>query len=382
MVCVCELCLLKKTMPIQFDQSTSGTATLSAASSGSWSAALPTTYGSSTNVLGTDGTAFSWLSQPGLGGFTSGLSTTSPNATNNVAYLQPTSAGSIVFSPKGSGGISLRIPDSTATGGNARGAYSVDLSPTGAVATDVASGAYSVAVGNSVEASGDYSVAVGYGAKAKSNYSVSIGKATIPTGSNYAVAVSNSTASRSGNMSYSVSIGGNSLASGPYSTYLAGVGNGYDANTAASFVRPNAGPVLGPSDTNESVARVVEFVFGADTTDATPTVLYTDGTTQTGNGYLKILNNSTADITISIVCGVKTAGGNCGAFSYGGYATNNGGVITVSGAWGSVSGSSGFTPSATLTADNTNGAVTLTITGIASTSIRWCVQARMVMLTY
>ncbi len=369
-------------MSIQFDQTTSGVATLSAASSGSWSIALPTTYGSSTNVLGTDGTSLSWIAQPGISGFTSGLSTASPNVTNNVVYLQPTTAGAVVFSPKGNGAISLRIPDSTATGGNVRGLYAVDLGLSGSAATDVASGDYSVAVGNSVEASGAYSVAVGNGAKAKSDYSVSIGKATIPTSSNYAVAVTNSTAARSTNLAYSVSVGGNSMASGPYSTYLPGVGNGYDAGTAASFVYPNAGPVLGSSDTNESVARVVEFVFGADTTDATPTVLYTDGTTATGNGYLKILNNSSARISVSILCGVKTAGGNCGYFGYGGYAINNAGTITVGGSWGSVSGSSGFTPSATLTADNTNGAVTLTITGIASTSIRWCVKVSMTMLTY
>lgn len=357
---------------------------MKAASSGNWSTALPTTYGSSSNVLGTDGTNLSWVTQPGITGFTSGISTTAPNATNNVVYLKPSNAGAVVFSPKGSGGISLRIPDGSATGGNARGAYSTDLSPTGSLATDVASGSYAVAVGNSVMAAGDYSVSVGYGAKTSSNYSVSIGKSTIPSSSEYAVVVGNSTVTRSGRMAYSSSINGNSLASGNYSTYMGGIGNGYDASTDGVFVYPSAGPVLGSSDTTDSVARAIRFVLGTDTTDATPTILYTDAMTETGYGYMKVLNNSSAIFDATIVCGVKTSGGNAAYINFTGTIINNAGTMIISCTPGVFAGTSGFASSlaVSVTADSTNKALQISVTGIAATNIRWAASVVMTMLTY
>ncbi len=370
-------------MPIQFDQTNDGIITLSAASSGNWSTALPTGVGTSTQLLGTDGTNLSWITQTGISGFNYGISTSSPNATNNVAYVQSSTSNlPFVFGPKGTGGISLRVPDSGTSGGNVRGSYSVCLTPSGTVATDVASGNYAVAVGNSVEASGDYSVAIGNGAKAKGTKSVSIGKSATPSTADYAVVVGNSTYTTTADNSYSVSIGGNGMASGPYSVYLGGFGNAYDANVSGAFVWPNGGPVLGPSSTNTNIARRVSITFGADTTNATPTVVYTDGTTDTGKGYIKLLNNSATKITIFCLCAVKTAGGNVGGISGTFYATNNSGTITLTGSFGSAFGSAGFAPSASLAVDNTNKAVTLTITGIASTNIRWNISADLYMLTY
>jgi len=327
-------------MPIQFDQTNDGILTLSAASTGSWSTALPTSVGTSTQLLGTDGNNLSWVTQLGISGFNYGINTSSPNATNNVAYIQPSTSNlPFVFGPKGTGGISLRVPNSAASGGNVRGNYSVCLTPSGTAATDVASG-------------------------------------------NYAVVVGNSTYTTTADNSYSVSIGGNGMASGPYSVYLGGFGNAYDANVSGAFVWPNAGPVLGSSSTNTDVARRVSITFGADTTNATPTVVYTDGTTDTGKGYIKLLNNSTTKINIFCLCAVKTAGGNVGGISGTFYATNNSGTITLTGSFGSAFGSSGFTPSASLAVDSTNKAITLTITGIAATNIRWGISVDLYMLTY
>ena len=344
---------------------------------------MPTSVGTSTQLLGTDGTNLSWVSQVGIAGFTYGISTSSPNATNNVAYAKTsTSNVPFVFGPKGSGGISLRVPNSAASGGNVRGSYSVCLTPSGTVATDVASGNYAVAVGNSVEASGDYSVAIGKGAKAKGTKSVSIGQSATPSTADYAVVVGNSTYTTTADNSYSVSIGGNGMASGPYSVYLGGYGNAYDANVSGAFVWPNGGPVLGASSTNTDIARRVTILFGADTTNATPTVVYTDGTTETGKGYIKLLNNSTTKIAIFCLCAVKTAGGSVGGVSGAFYATNNNGTITLTGSFGSAFGSAGFSPSASLAVDNTNKAVTLTITGVASTNIRWGINVDLYMLTY
>jgi hypothetical protein len=49
--------------------------------------------------------------------------------------------------PKGSGAIIAAIPDGTATGGNARGQYAVDLQTSRSAADQVASGNYSVITG-------------------------------------------------------------------------------------------------------------------------------------------------------------------------------------------------------------------------------------------
>ena len=54
---------------------------------------------------------------------------------------------SAVIKPKGTGALLAAIPDGTAVGGNARGAYAVDLQTDRNAATQVASGTYSVIVG-------------------------------------------------------------------------------------------------------------------------------------------------------------------------------------------------------------------------------------------
>lgn len=369
-------------MALQFDQSTGGVLTLSASSSGNWSTALPTTYGASTNILGTDGTSLSWIAQTGVSGFATGLSTTSPNATNNVVYLRPSSAGAVVFSPKGSGAFTLRIPDATATGGDVRGSYAVDLTTSGSASTDVASGSYSVAIGSVAKAAGSYSVGAGYGAKVDSDYSMSIGSTPIGSSSNYAVAVGYANQSSVTGGAYSSSIGGNLYATGNYSTYLGGVGNGHSGGYG-SFVYPSAGPVLGSSDTTAQVATVIRYALATDTSDATPTIMYTDALTATGNGYLTVANNTSATFKAMIACGVKSSGGNCYGWIYYGSVINNGGTLTVTtGSPYFSGGSSSFTPSVAFSADNTNGALRITVTGVASTAIRWSASVVMTMLTY
>jgi hypothetical protein len=72
--------------------------------------------------------------------------TASPNNTINVAQFAAKGDGTnigIALTPKGTGYISAQVPDGTATGGNARGARSVDLQTQRSVASRVASGANS-----------------------------------------------------------------------------------------------------------------------------------------------------------------------------------------------------------------------------------------------
>jgi hypothetical protein len=76
--------------------------------------------------------------------------TASPNATVNHASIQATGDTtnvSVSVVPKGSGAFSLHVPDGTTTGGNARGANAIDLQTSRTAANQVASGTGSAIVG-------------------------------------------------------------------------------------------------------------------------------------------------------------------------------------------------------------------------------------------
>lgn len=76
--------------------------------------------------------------------------TASPNNTVNHASLEATGGTtnvSVSIKPKGTGSFSLAVPDGTTTGGNVRGAYSIDLQRVRNAANQVASGDHAVLLG-------------------------------------------------------------------------------------------------------------------------------------------------------------------------------------------------------------------------------------------
>jgi len=89
-----------------------------------------------------------------------------PNATTQdvaVIKAEDTNAG-IVLKPNGTGAIMATVPDGTATGGNARGIYSVDLQMYRTAADQVAFGTYGFIGGgkeNKIQANGDQIVIAG-----------------------------------------------------------------------------------------------------------------------------------------------------------------------------------------------------------------------------
>lgn len=88
----------------------------------------------------------SWTVSGGLTNWTDVFS----SATQATSQLLATNAATNVnaaITPKGNGGIIAAIPDATATGGNARGQYAVDLQRARSSASMVAGGNYSVIVG-------------------------------------------------------------------------------------------------------------------------------------------------------------------------------------------------------------------------------------------
>ena len=96
-----------------------------------------------------------------------------------IANADPASNSSLVLSPKGTGAFILGPkPDGTATGGNARGTYAVDLQyGSRSTAAQVASGSYSTVAGYRNTASSNFCIAMGNGNTAATGNSSTVGVA-------------------------------------------------------------------------------------------------------------------------------------------------------------------------------------------------------------
>jgi hypothetical protein len=237
----------------------------------------------------------------------------------------------------GSGALSLQVPDGTAKCGNVRGTGAVDLQTARGSAIQVANGFYSIVTGGSSTASNYYAVSMGY-----SN-----------TASGYA----------------SVAIGYNNSASGSYSVALTYRSH---TNNVSSKV------VIGSSFSGINGAyQIGQLGLGAITTDATATLLKSDTNVVSASNMCALQNNNAMAFTIEVVAR-NTSTGMTGRWETKG--------LIKRGSNASATALVG-TPTITLTngdsegwivagaiaiaADTTNGALTITATGAASTTIHW-----------
>lgn len=183
---------------------------------------LPKVDGTSNQVLQTNGAGVVSWATPATGGltyFTEAQNTSAPNATVNVDSLTAVGSSTNVdfaIKPKGTGAILAAIPDSTATGGNKRGANAVDLQTDRTLASEVSSGGYSVNLGGSRNTS-------------SGGYSVNIGGYLNTSSGNYAIAGGYNNTS---NSSYSVALGGSNTAS---NTGAVALGNSNIVSGVAGF---------------------------------------------------------------------------------------------------------------------------------------------------
>jgi len=245
----------------------------------------------------------------------------------------------IALSPKGTGAITAQVPDGTIAGGNARGANAIDLQTSRAVNTQVASGSGSIILGgHNNTSSGIDSTAGGFFCSTIGNYSISFG-------------------------SQNLSAGGSSLAFGTQSV----------TNTTNQLT-------LGTSRFSTNGDAQISFIpIKGTTTDATLTLI--------GSCYIPA--STTYAVTVDMVA--RTSAGvengffsrrfiikKTGAFDVGidfvptGTTTNGqliGTDITSSGiAW--VTNPMTFGLSA--------GSFIISVTGVASTSIRWVAKVSLV----
>jgi hypothetical protein len=313
------------------------------------------------------------------------LSSSSPNATVNVVSMvpvAPTANSDLALVPKGNGALLAQVPTGTTAGGNKRGQYAVDLVGSRLNAANVASGNYSfLGGGNDNKASASQSAVVG-------------GSGNFATGNSSFIG--GGLDNQANNLASVVAGGRLNVASGDYSAV--GGGRQHIANSAFSTVSGGAygstrgvigyhafpacnGPIVAVA----GVSQAGLLVLGAETTDATPTVIRSNTSAASTTNQLILPNNSAIYFKGTVIANV-TAGGNTKSWTFDGQIKRgaNAAATTLTGS--TVSSPYGDAGASTwvvaLAADTTNGGLAVTVTGQAGTIIRWVCKLETTEVTY
>jgi len=291
----------------------------------------------------------------GITGFTAAESTSSPNATVPVASLTANNAATNVdaaLCPKGAGAVLAEVPDGASTGGNKRGVNAVDLQTSRTSATHVASGAISTIGGgaNNTASGSRGTVSGGDGNAASGTYATASGGLG-NNASGQSAAIAGGSDNTAGGTNSWVSGGSRSTTRG-----ISGAG-AYSAGLRAA--------------TGDRQTMVLPIACAART-DATATVMTSDAGAASATNQMVLPNNSSMFFEVDVVAhdsalksaswkvqGTIRRGANAAATAIVG--TN---VTTTFG-----SDLSGGSPGVTCTADTTSGALAVTFTGIAATTI-------------
>lgn len=267
-----------------------------------------------------------------LPSLTSTLNTSAPNDTNNVSGLTASGGSTnqfLALVPKGTGGITGAIPDSSSTGGNVRGTKSVDLQFTRNAATQVALGSGSAIIGGS------------YNTVDSTGYLSFIGGGLYNNLTGY----------------YSAAIGGGwGSDRGQYQTVVQGSWNGANSLGMAQFRRT---------------------VLTRDTTTATPAVLLCDsGGVASATSQVYVAGAAAYAYKIQVIANTFAGNSYVKAWTISGAVKRTGNAAStqlVGSPTYVVDAADQFTTAWTVavSADTTNGALAVTVTGEASRSIRW-----------
>ena len=299
------------------------------------------------------------------------------------AQLATESAGTgtaninLVLTPKGTGAFILGPPpDGTVTGGNARGANSVDLrTATRNAATDVASGARSFTGPNGRGATGVGAVALG-GRLASGEGSASFGDPNDVTGNTatglystvicgwYSVAAGAYSLAGGGSAatsnSYAVALGNNVTASG-YASLATGqcaAANRYGMRAHSSIGFP-----LGTGD-----CQAVELVLAGRTTTNAAVSLRLDGVG--GTNILTIASGQICQYLL-IITGVRQGGSQVATYMRKVCIKNIGGTTSLVGNVETIGTDLAIGTSLNIVADNTNKSLDIQVTGVLNQNWRW-----------
>lgn len=300
--------------------------------------------------------------------FTVSSSISSPNDTVHVSSFiggATSTNADIAIVPKGSGALLAAVPDSTATGGNKRGANAVDLQTNRSAADQVASGIYSTIGGGRLNrnAASDSVISGGY----NNIIDTDADDATISGGNSNTIAAETQRSvivggnANSVSSDYGVISGGNTnLVTGTYGIIPGGlqaVANRYGqfAHASGQFA------VAGDAQTSVLVGRTV-------TTTVTPGELFLNGSSL----RCTIAADTTWAFTITVVARRTDADNESAAYEFKGCIDNNAGTTALV---GTVTKTvlAEDTPAwdCDVTASDANDAVTITVTGENAKTIRW-----------
>ena len=234
---------------------------------------------------------------------------------------------------------------------------------------------------NTVTSAGTYSfIGGGNSHNASANNSAIVGgnANTVSGGNSFIGGGASNTASGSGSF---VGGGASNLANAS-DTSVVGGSFGSARSIVGNTVRPaSTNPIASAAGVTQSAL----LVLGAATTDATATVLRSNTSAASTTNQVILPNNSAYYFRGSIVCGV-TAAGDSSAWSFEGLikrGANAASTVIVQSVVNLVGQNSGAsTWVVALTADTTNGGLKVTVTGAASTTIRWVAKVETTEMTY
>ena len=176
--------------------------------------------------------------------------------------------------------------------------------------------------------------------------------------------------------------GSGNQATGSYSSSVSGVLGATRGITASTVFSAIQG--FGQAGVGNSQSALL--TIGKQTTDATATVITSDGGAAGTTNQVILPNNSAYYFRGELIAGVTGGGDTKGWFIEGvikrganAAATSIVGTATVTSNYANAGAS---TWAVTATADTTNGGLKITVTGQASTTIRWVAQIRTTEMTY
>ncbi len=243
-----------------------------------------------------------------------------------------------------------------------------------------ATGANSVAMGYQAKATNQYGIAIGYQAQAiNGGGGVAIGRAA--KAYNNAISIGENGWGGGTNAAEgqgSIAIGQNNAAEKTASVII---GINGKANVVGKYVYSNG--YLG----GQGKAQTGTFVLISDTTSATAEALTTNNSTASTDNQINLPNNSVYGFTGTVIARENSAqtndfavweikGGAVRAANAGTTALGSYNINKISESTGAANWSIG------LSADTTNGAVAITVTGEASHSIRWVATVNTTEVTY
>jgi hypothetical protein len=270
--------------------------------------------------------------------------TASPNATVNHASIQATGGTtnvSVSIVPKGTGAFCLAVPNNASSGGNVRGSQAVDLQLNRGNAANVASGDWSALLG-------------GRENKAAAQESVVLGGRYSETNAQYAISGGEWSL---GNGVGSVALGSESTASAAYSCAM-----GQQVLASRHGMRAQAGGGFA----TRGDAQTVEFTLRNKTTTNSAVTLFLNGS----SARLTIPSGKIMHATAHIV-GSKSDGTAIAVYMRQVAIANVGGTTSLVGTVNTLGTDTAAGTSIAITADDTNDALQIAVTGVTSETWRW-----------